>query len=81
MKYRCVAASPTGFVQQLAVQYLAHGYWFYVQGRIPDGKDPLAVDAKLLVKYGIGVSRQSRARPKAPGSPWRYRRTYSTGSV
>jgi hypothetical protein len=67
MMYRCVAASPTGFVQQLAVQYLAHGYWFYVQGQIPDGKDPLAVDAKFLVKYGIGVSRQSRARRKAVG--------------
>jgi hypothetical protein len=67
MQYRCIAASPTGFVQQLAVQYLAHGYWFYVQGQIPADKDPLAVDAKLLAKYGISLSRQSRARRKAVG--------------
>ena len=67
MDYRCVATSPTGFVQQLAVSYLAHGYWFYVQGCVPDDKDPLLVDAKLIEKYGIGVSRQSRARRKAVG--------------
>lgn len=67
MEYRCVAASPTGFVQQLAVHYLAHGYWFYVQGVIPDHKDPAHVDAKLLAKYGIGLSRQSRARRKSVG--------------
>ncbi len=67
MQYRCVAASPTGFVQQLAVQYLAHGYWFYVQGCIPGGKDPNLVDQKLIHKYGIGMSRQSRARRKSVG--------------
>lgn len=67
MQYRCVAASSTGFVQQLAVHYLLHGYWFYVHGDIPGYKDPTEVDAKLIDKYGIGVSRQSRARRKAVG--------------
>ncbi len=67
MQYRCVAASVTGFVQQVAVQYLTHGYWFYVQGCVPTNKDPALVDAKLVAKYGIGVSRQSRARRKAVG--------------
>lgn len=67
MDYRCVATSQTGFVQQLAVSYLVHGYWFYVSGCIPAGKDPAAVDEKLIQKYGIGVSRQSRARRRAVG--------------
>jgi hypothetical protein len=80
MQYRCIAASPTGFVQQLAVQYLAHGYWFYVQGQIPADKDPALVDAKLVLKYGIGTSRQSRARRKSVGIAnihyLRYERTF-----
>src|SRR5436190_6860625 len=67
MHYRWVAASPSGFVQQLAVHYLAHGYWFYVQGLVPEGKEPSIIDAKLTQKYGIGSSRSSRARRKAVG--------------
>ena len=80
MEYRCVASSPTGFVQQLAACYLPHGYWFYVQGFVPKDKDPTQVDAKLIAKYGIGVSRQSRARRKAVGIAnvhyLRYRHTF-----
>jgi len=67
MEYRCVAGSVAGFVQQLASCYLPHGYWFYVSGVIPYGKDPRDVDAKLIAKYGIGMSRTSRARRKAVG--------------
>lgn len=67
MKYRCVATSVAGFVQQLVSCYLPHGYWFYVSGLVPPGKDPAAVDEKLLAKYGIGLSRTSRARRKAVG--------------
>jgi hypothetical protein len=67
MKYRCEATSLEGFVQLLAANYLPHGYWFYVTGRVPVGKDPRAVDEKLLSKYGIGLSRQQRARRKQAG--------------
>jgi hypothetical protein len=67
MEYRCVATSIPGFVQQLASCYLPHGYWFYVFGYIPEGKCPLALDEKLIDRYGIGISRQSRARRKAAG--------------
>jgi hypothetical protein len=56
-----------GFVQQLASNYLPHGYWFYVTGVVPEGKDPRSVDRKLIEKYGIGISRQSRARRKTAG--------------
>lgn len=67
MQYRCVATSVAGFVQQLVSCYLPHGYWFYVSGVIPPGKDPESVDEKLIAKYGIGMSRTSRARRKAVG--------------
>lgn len=66
-EYRCVATSLSGFVQQLAVSYLAHGYWFYVTGRIPDGKEPSAVDRKLIDRYGIDISKWARARRKQAG--------------
>lgn len=67
MEYRCEVSSVTGFVQQLVSCYLPHGYWFYVSGIVPRGKDPRSVDEKLIAKYGIGISRQSRARRKAAG--------------
>ena len=65
--YRCVATSIEGFVQQLAVGYVTHGYWFYVSGWIPEGKDPLKTDAKLIERYGIDVSKWTRCRGKKAG--------------
>ena len=62
-KYRCRAVSVTGFVQRL-VDYLRHGYWFYVTGEVPAGKDPREVDEKLIEKYGIAVSDSTRYRRK-----------------
>lgn len=67
MQYRAVATSVEGFVQQIACCYLRHGYWFYATGRIPHGKDPRAIDAKLITKYGIAVSESTRARRKKAG--------------
>lgn len=67
MEYRCVATSLEGFVQQLAVAYIAHGYYFYVTGFVPEGKDLEAIDRKLLDKYGIRLSKFSRYRRKALG--------------
>jgi len=65
--YRCEATSAEGFVQQLAVSYVGHGYWFYVTGVVPDGKDPLAVDRKLIDRYGVDASKWARARRKRAG--------------
>jgi len=65
--YRCEATSVGGFVQQLAVQYVTHGYWFYVMGQIPESKDPQAVDAKLIERYRIDSSSAERSRRKAAG--------------
>lgn len=67
MGYRCVATSVEGFVRQLAVSYITHGYWFYVAGEIPEGKDPAVVDAKLIERYGIAISKWARCRRKKQG--------------
>lgn len=67
MEYRCVTTSVEGFVQLLAANYLPHGYWFYVTGCMPEGKDPVAIDAKLVAKYGTDLTRQARARRKRLG--------------
>src|SRR5262245_22554809 len=67
LAYRCEIETIGGFVQQLAVGYLAHGYFFYVWGIVPDGKDPRRVDEKLVSKYGLAVSKWVRARRKRAG--------------
>ncbi|MCC6357339.1 MAG: hypothetical protein IT450_01235 [Phycisphaerales bacterium] len=54
-------------MQQLAVAYITHGYWFYVTGTIPEGKDPAALDAKLINRYGIAISKWTRCRRKKQG--------------
>jgi hypothetical protein len=65
--YRCVASSPEGLVQQVAVSYLRHGYWFYVTGRIKPGKDLAAIDRKLIAKYQIAIGERERADRKRRG--------------
>ncbi len=66
-RYCCEAVSPEGFVQQLAVSLVPNGYWFYVKGIIPEGKDPRAIDQKLIEKYRIAVSKFTRCRRKRSG--------------
>src|SRR5262245_35682664 len=68
MEYRAEVSSVAGFVQQLAVCYVGKGYWFYVAGRVPQRKAPEAVDAKLISRYGIDISKWTRARRKLAGS-------------
>ena len=67
MAYRYVATSVAGFVQQLAVAYVANGYWFYVKGWIPETKDPAKTDAKIIAQYGLDVSKWTRCRQKKAG--------------
>ena len=67
MEYRWEATSITGFVQILACNYLPHGYWFYVSGRVPAGKPPHVADRKLIEKYEVALSRGQRARRKQAG--------------
>lgn len=67
MIYRFEAVSVEAFVQQLAVCYVRNGYWFYVTGMVPEGKNPDLVDAKLIRQYRIGVSKWTRMRRKRDG--------------
>jgi hypothetical protein len=66
--YQTEATSIEGFVQQLAVSFVGKGYFFYVTGSIPEGKDPRAVDEKLIARYGIGISKWARVRRKQAGT-------------
>ncbi|HRZ36931.1 MAG TPA: hypothetical protein P5534_11270 [Candidatus Paceibacterota bacterium] len=65
--YRCVAGSIEGFVRQLAVAYVGHGYYFYVTGWIPPHKVPERIDEKIIRRYDIDISRWTRARRKKQG--------------
>ncbi len=65
--YRCEATTLEGFIQQLAVGYVCRGYYFYVTGWVPERKEPREVDHRLIEKYGISVSKWSRARRKRAG--------------
>jgi hypothetical protein len=67
MQYKYETISLEGLVQYLAANILPHGYWFYITGRVPEGKDPRAIDEKLIGKYGVRLSRQQRARRKLAG--------------
>lgn len=67
MSYHYLAASVPGFVQQLAVAYIARGYYFYVAGHVPVGKRDVDIDRTLLDRYGVEQSRWQRARRKLKG--------------
>jgi len=67
MIYRHIAASERAFVQQLAVAYVNHGYWYYVTGNVPGHKNVMRVDEKLLARYDVAISKWARARRKRQG--------------
>ena len=66
-EYRCVAASLTGFIQQVAVSYVRYGYWFYVMGSVRESKDVAKVDQKFTEIYGLSVSKFVRCRRRKTG--------------
>lgn len=67
MSYRCETTSVDGLVQQVAVSYLRHGYWYYVTGMIPEEKEPEQVDEKLIARYRMDLSERERTRRKRSG--------------
>ena len=80
MNYRYLTHSISGFIQQTAVCYVQRGYWFYLLGHIPNDKNPLEVDQKLLAQYQIAISKDQRYRRKKQGIASvqyiRYRNTF-----
>ena len=67
MDYRAEVSTLEGLIQQVAVCYVARGYWFYVGGVVPPRKDPRGLDAKLIERYEVAVSKFERSRRKARG--------------
>lgn len=62
-----VVTSIDGLICYLASSLICRGYFFYSIVRIPDGKDPCRVDAKLIARYEANLSRWKRAHRKATG--------------
>jgi hypothetical protein len=65
--YQCEARSLDGFIAQL-IRYVASGHYFYITSRIPERKDPMAVDRKLVELYDIAKPRWARARRRLVGT-------------
>jgi hypothetical protein len=60
--YKWEATSLEGFVQQLAVAYIARRYFFYVSGRVPQRLLPSEHDRRMLQKFDVARSKWSRYR-------------------
>ncbi|MDX1964974.1 MAG: hypothetical protein SFX18_17635 [Pirellulales bacterium] len=67
MEYKYEVTSLTGFLQRVATHLLPKGYYFFVQGTLPEGKNPVALDVKLLAKYDIAKSEGARRWRKQQG--------------
>ena len=67
MNYKYEVTSEIGFLQRIATHLLPKGYFFFVQGTLPDGKNPSALDAKLLAKYDVAKSEGARRWRKQQG--------------
>ena len=68
LNYKWEATTLEGFVQQLAVAYIARRYFFYVTGRVPQRLSKSEHDQRMLNKFDVARSKWSR-----------YRRTKRTG--
>lgn len=66
MEYRYIATSPDGFVSQV-VRYVSSGHVFYFSGRVPHGRDPGALDRKLLNLYNAALTPWTRSRRRKQG--------------
>ena len=67
MEYKYEVTSLVGFLQRVATHLLPKGYYFFVQGTLPEGKDPAVLDAKLLSKYDVAKSEGARRWRKSQG--------------
>jgi hypothetical protein len=60
--YKWEATTLEGFIQQLAVGYVARGYFFYVTGLVPKRISAMEHDRRLLTKFDVARSKWSRYR-------------------
>lgn len=68
-KYKWEATALEGFIQQLAVGYVARGYFFYVTGRVPKRISAAEHDRRLIAKFDVAKSKWSRYRRKQRFGP------------
>lgn len=77
-EYRYLATSEAGFIRQI-VNYVRHGYVFYVKGSVREGLDPKRVDEKLLALYDVRKTDDQRYWRKKHGQcNFQYLRFQST---
>lgn len=67
--YRWNATTLEGFVQQLAVAYVARKYFFYVTGWVPQRLTAAEHDERMLAKFDVARSKWSRYRRKQRRGP------------
>ncbi len=67
MEYKYEVTSLVGYLQRVATHLLPKGYFFFVQGVVPEGKEPAALDAKLLEKYDVVKTEGARRWRKSQG--------------
>lgn len=65
--YLCEATSMEGLIQQVALSYLRHGYWWYVTGIVPERKEPAEIDHNIISKYDIRKDWRFIAHNKSRG--------------
>lgn len=67
-RYECVCPTAAGFVQQLALGYITHGYLWYAAGTIPERRmDLRETDEKVITQYHTYWSSAERSRRKKAG--------------
>lgn len=67
MDYRYLIKNHNALVQYLACNVLTKGYVFYSTAWIPEWKDPLLVDAKMITLYDAHISKQRAYRLRKGG--------------
>lgn len=67
--YKCEATTLEGFIQQLAVAYVARNYFFYVTGHVPARLSASEHDERMLAKFGVARSKWSRYRRRQQRGP------------
>lgn len=66
-EYKTEVKSVRAFVQRVACEIVNRGYLFYVTGRVPEGRDPEALERKLEELYRYRLTKHQRLRRKRQG--------------
>jgi hypothetical protein len=66
-RYHAQATSAAGFLQVLTANYLPAGCVFYTKGLLKPHMDATAIDAKMIARYEIAISKHARCWRKKHG--------------